>query len=87
MVRLNKVYENLMVDMTPTNDKLIERAISIISTLCCVSRDTAEDALAASGNRSKTAILMIKKNIGHLQAEGLLVQSHGSLRKALEHEE
>ncbi len=84
MVKLGKVYENLMVDVLPTNEKLIERAISIIATVCLVSYDTAKDALQASANRSKTAILMLKKRIGHLQAEELLVQCGGSLRKALD---
>ncbi len=87
MVKLGKVYENLMVDVTPTNDKLKERAVSIITAVCSVPDDTARTALETSGNRAKTAILMIKKRISHLQAEELLVQCGGSLRKALTKEQ
>jgi N-acetylmuramic acid 6-phosphate etherase len=86
MVKLGKVYENLMVDLMPTNEKLKQRAISIICTVCSVSPDIAEEALEASANRSKTAILMLLGNIGHLQAEELLIKSGGSLRKALSEE-
>lgn len=84
MVRLGKVYENLMVDLKPTNDKLRERALSIICTVCDVQRSIAEGALVASNNRAKTAILMVKRKVGRAQAEELLVRSQQSLRKALQ---
>lgn len=83
MVRLGKVYENLMVDLRPTNEKLRERAVSIISIIGGVPRHLAEGALVASHDRCKTAILMIKRKIGRAQAEELITKSGGSLRKAL----
>lgn len=83
MVSLGKVYENLMVDLKPTNDKLRERALSIICTVCDVPRPIAEGSLVASNNRVKTAILMIKRKIGRAQAEELLSKNFNSLRKAL----
>ena len=83
MVRLGKVYENLMVDLQPTNDKLRERAVSIISLLGEVPRHLAEGALVSSHDRAKTAILMVKRKIGRVQAEELLDRCCGSLRKAL----
>jgi N-acetylmuramic acid 6-phosphate etherase len=83
MVRLGKVYENLMVDLRPTNEKLRERAVSIISIIGDVPRHLAEGALVASQNRCKTAILMIKRKLGRAQAEELITKSGGSLRKAL----
>lgn len=83
MVRLGKVYENLMVDLQPTNDKLRERAVSIISLLGEVPRHLAEGALVASHERAKTAILMVKRKIGRVQAEQVLDTCDGSLRKAL----
>ena len=83
MVRLGKVYENLMVDLKPTNEKLRERAVSIISILGEVPRHLAEGALVASQNRTKTAILMLKRKLGRAQAEELLTKCGGSLRKAL----
>ncbi len=83
MVRLGKVYENLMVDLRPTNEKLRERAVSIVSILGEVPRHLAEGALVASQNRAKTAILMAKRKLGRAQAEELLTKYGGSLRKAL----
>lgn len=84
MVRLGKVYENLMVDLKPTNYKLRERAVSIISTISGVPRHVAEGALVASHDNAKTAILMVKRKLGRAQAEALLTKCEGSLRKALE---
>src|SRR5271170_773708 len=83
MVRLGKVYENLMVDLKPTNEKLRERAVSIVSILGDVPRHLAEGALVASQNRAKTAILMLKRKLGRAQAEELLAKNEGSLRRAL----
>ncbi len=84
MVRQGKVYENLMVDLKPTNHKLRERAVSIISTISGVPRHVAEGALVASHDNAKTAILMVKKKLGRAAAEALLSQCEGSLRRALE---
>jgi N-acetylmuramic acid 6-phosphate etherase len=83
MVRLGKVYENLMVDLKPTNEKLRERALNIICTICDVERHVAEGSLVASNNRAKTAILMIKRKLGRAQAESLIAKCGNSLRKAL----
>lgn len=83
MIRLGKVYENLMVDLRPTNEKLRERAVSIISILGAVPRHLAEGALVASHDRAKTAILMVKRKMGRAQAEDLITKCGGSLRKAL----
>lgn len=83
MIRLGKVFENLMVDLRPTNEKLRERAVSIISILGCVPRHLAEGALVASHDRAKTAILMVKRKMGRAQAEDLITKCGGSLRKAL----
>ncbi len=83
MVRLGKVYENLMVDLKPTNEKLRERAVSIIALICDVQRPIAEGALVASNGQAKTAILMLKRKIGRVQAEELISKSGSSLRKSL----
>jgi N-acetylmuramic acid 6-phosphate etherase len=83
MIRLGKVYENLMVDVKPTNEKLRERAVSIISICGDVPRHLAEGALVASQNHAKTAILMIKRKMGRAQAVELLAKHEGSLRRAL----
>jgi N-acetylmuramic acid 6-phosphate etherase len=83
MVRLGKVYENLMVDLKPTNEKLRERAVGIIALLGGVQRPIAEGALVASSGQAKTAILMLKRKMGRQQADELILKSGGSLRKAL----
>lgn len=83
MVKLGKVYENLMVDLKPTNEKLRERAVSMIALLCDVGRPIAEGALVASNGHAKTAVLMLKRKMGRVQAEELITKSGGSLRKAL----
>jgi N-acetylmuramic acid 6-phosphate etherase len=83
MVRLGKVYENLMVDLNPSNEKLRERALTIITTIAQVPRHTAEGALVASHFKAKTAILMVKRKISRVQAEDLLTKCGSSLRKAL----
>ena len=83
MVKLGKVYENLMVDLKPTNAKLRERALSIICTVCDVQRPIAEGAMVASSNRAKTAILMINRKVSRVQAEEMLARCKNSLRKAL----
>jgi N-acetylmuramic acid 6-phosphate etherase len=83
MVRLGKVYENLMVDLNPSNEKLRERALTIITTIAQVNRHTAEGALVASHFKAKTAILMVKRKISRVQAEELLNKYGSSLRKAL----
>jgi N-acetylmuramic acid 6-phosphate etherase len=72
-----------MVDLKPTNEKLRERAASIICTVCDVERHVAEGALVASGNKVKTAILMIKRKLGRAQAETLLTRCGNKLRDAL----
>jgi len=84
MVRLGKVYENLMVDLTPTNYKLKERASAIISLLCAVPKQIAEETLLSAKNNAKTAILMIKKKISLEEAQALLAKHKDSLRLALQ---
>jgi N-acetylmuramic acid 6-phosphate etherase len=84
MVRLGKVYENLMVDLTPTNYKLKQRASAIIALVCSVPRSIAEEALTTANNNAKTAILMTKKDISLSQAQRLLTKNKDSLRLALQ---
>ena len=83
MVRLGKVYENLMVDMTPTNHKLKRRALAMLSLLCNLPSAQAQEALKAADNNVKTAILMVKKQMDLEQAKKLLGKCKGSLRLAL----
>ncbi|MCJ2148256.1 N-acetylmuramic acid 6-phosphate etherase [Bacillus paralicheniformis] len=83
MIKMGKVYENLMVDVKVSNDKLKERAIRIIQTVTDVPKETAALALEKSHNQVKTAILMVKTNEDAAAAEKLLEKSEGDIEKAL----
>lgn len=81
MVRIGKVYENLMVDLQPKSAKLRDRACRIIMRLTRADREKAEGALRASGNRVKIAVVMLRKKVSKRKAESLL--RNGRLREAL----
>ncbi|SMP22960.1 N-acetylmuramic acid 6-phosphate etherase [Laceyella tengchongensis] len=83
MVKLGKVYENLMVDVNISNRKLKERAIEIIRTVTGVSRERAEESLEQARHEVKTAIVMIKAEITYARAVRLLEQANGNVRRAL----
>ncbi|MCO5732388.1 N-acetylmuramic acid 6-phosphate etherase [Rhizobium sp. SSA_523] len=84
MIRIGKTYENLMVDLTISNQKLQARAIRIISEATGCSADQAEEILEKSGNNVKLAILMVLTGLDRDSAGAALLQSDGFLRKALE---
>ena len=82
-----KVYSNLMVDVRPTNEKLVARAQWLIRHLCGVGDAEAGTLLEASGRNVKTAVVMAKKSVGRADAERLLADCGGRLRVALGEEE
>lgn len=84
MVQLGKVYENLMVDLRASNQKLRDRAARIVSTLTGVSKDESLKALDACDGHVKVAIVMIKRNSGAEQAREILAGAEGRLRAALD---
>ena len=84
MVKLGKTYENLMVDVNATNDKLKARALRIVMQATDCDESTAEAALNASNNSAKTAILMVLTGASVEQATMQLNKSDGFLRKALD---
>jgi N-acetylmuramic acid 6-phosphate etherase len=81
-VRLGYVYGNLMVNVQPTNEKLVDRARRIISTIAEVSYDEASRLLAEAGS-VRTAILMSKLKLSRSEAEDKLEAAKGRLRIAL----
>lgn len=83
MVRSGRVYENLMVDLRATNDKLRDRARRIVSEVTGVSRDRAAELLAAADGVAKVAILMEAGGVGPEEARSLLASSNGRLRDAI----
>jgi N-acetylmuramic acid 6-phosphate etherase len=82
MIRLGYVYGNLMVNVQPSNGKLVDRARRIISQIAGVSYDEAARLLAESGS-VRTAIVMHKLKLGRAEAENRLAQAKGRLRIAL----
>jgi N-acetylmuramic acid 6-phosphate etherase len=87
MVRMGKVYENLMVDVNSLAcTKLVDRGARIISRLTGVERPRALELLEQAGGRVKTAIIMYRKGLDREQAERLLVEQNGSISAVLESE-
>ncbi|WP_258807618.1 N-acetylmuramic acid 6-phosphate etherase [Pseudidiomarina sp. CB1] len=84
MIRLGKTYENLMVDVNASNEKLRARAIRIVMQATNCEREIAEKALKDADNRAKLAILMILTGLSADRAESLLAKQHGFLRRAVE---
>lgn len=83
MVKLGKVYRNLMVDLTPSNKKLRDRTVRIIMQAVDVSRQEAEEALGQADGQPKAAILMLLCSCGKEKAFSLL-ETEKSVRKALQ---
>ncbi|WP_139891965.1 N-acetylmuramic acid 6-phosphate etherase [Bacillus sp. D386] len=86
MVLLGKAYENLMIDVHVSNEKLKERAIGIISKITGVSYETARQTLEDADHQVKVALVMLKKDIKKEEAALILEQSGGYVRKAIEAE-
>jgi N-acetylmuramic acid 6-phosphate etherase len=83
MIRLGYVYENLMVNVQPTNVKLAVRATRIIRQATGVSDARAAELLEQAGRSVRTAIVMQKKNTGRAEAERLLASAGGRIAEAL----
>ena len=83
MVRLHKVYRNLMVDVKPTNAKLLRRTIrlTVLATGC--DEALATQTLATCDHHVKTAIVAIQRNLSVAQARELLANAKGDVRSAL----
>ncbi|MGM3175903.1 N-acetylmuramic acid 6-phosphate etherase [Dickeya lacustris] len=86
MVRLGKVYQNLMVDMKATNVKLMDRACRIVMDATGIDRHRAEQYLAQTDYDVKPAIVMVIMGCDALQARQRLQASNGYLREALRDE-
>jgi N-acetylmuramic acid 6-phosphate etherase len=83
MVRSGRVYQNLMVDVRATNDKLKDRAARIVATLTDLSRDDCFALLDRAGGSVKTAVVMHRKHTTRETAEKQISDSHGRLSQAL----
>ena len=83
MIRLGKVYGNLMVDVRPTNAKLRRRAVRMLQEAAGADADTARRALEATGYEVKPALVMLLAGIDADEARHRLNKAGGFVRRAL----
>ena len=83
MVKIGKVYDNLMVDLRPTNEKLIDRARKIIVEVTGISYERAGEILEEANREVKPAIIMANKNISYEKALEILKINQGFIREDL----
>jgi N-acetylmuramic acid 6-phosphate etherase len=84
MIRLGKVYENMMIDLQMTNLKLRERAKRIVMTITGVSYDEAVNYLTKADFHVKSALVMIKANVSLNEAKVRLKRANGFVRAAID---
>jgi len=83
MTRLGYVYGNLMVNVTPRNEKLVQRVVGILERATGADRETARRALEASGNRTPVAVVMLAAGVSRAKAAAALKKSRGHVRQAI----
>lgn len=83
MIKLGKVYQNLMVDVKATNHKLIERCIRIVCEATDVDREVAKKTLEKCDFSAKTAIIMLLCDLEVKEAEELLFATKGRISEAI----
>jgi len=83
MVKLGKVYGNLMVDLMAVNDKLVDRGTRIISQVTALDYESAKSKLFKAEKSVKTAIVMEKLNCSLVEARKKLDNANGLLRKVI----
>jgi N-acetylmuramic acid 6-phosphate etherase len=84
MIRLGKVYENMMIDLQMTNQKLVERSKRIIMTITGLSYEEASEFLEKAEGHVKTALVMIKAKVDVGEAKDRLAKTDGLVRKAID---
>lgn len=84
MIKLGKVYSNLMVDVKASNEKLVTRAKRIVMLATEVSEEEATKVLEETNFNVKLSILMIVSGLNKEKAEQLLKDSDGYIAKAIE---
>ena len=84
MIKIGKTYHNLMIDVKPTNMKLKRRAVTIVSEICACKELTALNVLEENGYKIKHAILNILYGMNYEEADKLLKEHNGVLRRIFE---
>ena len=80
MIRLGKIYGNLMVDLRAWNDKLVDRSRRIVMETTGLDRAAAQRVIDAADGSVKTAIVMARRQVSKREAEELLAEHAGRLR-------
>lgn len=83
MILIGKCYQNLMVDVQASNQKLVARAIRIVMEATGCTKEVAETQLAIANHSAKLAIMMILAGVDKAQAEQLLAKHQGRLQQAI----
>ncbi len=83
MIRIGKTYQNYMIDVRMVNEKLIDRGCRFVSEIAQISYEQAQKYLELSGMNVKTACIMAIKQCAKADAEQLLQQAGGILRKVI----
>jgi N-acetylmuramic acid 6-phosphate etherase len=83
MVRLGHAYENLMIDLVDSNEKLSERSVRILAEASGENLSVARHALRKSGHNLPVALIMLKKSVNAATAKRMLKTFAGNLRGAL----
>jgi len=83
MIKLGKVYENMMVDLQMTNKKLEERSKRIVMTITGTDYEKAEHVLKEAGGHVKSAVVMIRSKVDAKEAQRRLKISDGFVRRAI----
>ena len=83
MIKLGKVYGNRMIDLSVSNDKLMDRAISILFDIGSVDKETAGQLLKKTNGSVKLSLLIALTGMDVVEAKQLLDDSKGNLRTAL----
>lgn len=84
MIKLGKVYGNLMVDVKPSNEKLIRRCVTIVCSAAECTEAEATKALEACDYRPKVAIVMVLRGVNADTACAMLQKAEGRIAKVLE---
>jgi len=83
MIKQGKVYSNLMVDLQPTNDKLRSRAQNIFKIITAAEDQIAAEYLKRANYELKEAVIMYEKGVELKEAQKLLAENDGVLKKVI----
>lgn len=84
MIRMGKVYENMMIDLQMTNKKLVERSKRIVMTVTGEDYDSCSKYLKEAGGHVKTALVMMLAGVSLEEAKDRLEKADGFVRRAIE---